>query len=398
MLIEILTEHKYNKSMSVMVDGIAPKGRAAVRPVIQLDQIPMPAERRAPTRLRPMFDVLPPTRQATFAAPQLGASSLAMAWPSTNPAIPLPIPARQPLPSIMWLLAGGASAAALIGGAAGLTHVISSRVQAQPVAAVAPAQAAVPSVAPTPPSTPVPAPVAAAAPAITVTSAQIQSVLNGFAASAGQPVYAVVKDLKTGQLASVAPDQTITSASLYKLFVAQGIYSLIDAGKLSLGSAVPGTGSNISDCLNAMITVSDNTCGEAMEGMLGASHYNQTLAQYGFSHTQFTYPTVTSAGDVGLLLERLYSGTLLSPNSTDQFTNLLKSQRVNNRLPQGLPAGTTIAHKTGDVLGFVHDAGIVYGPKTDYLVVIMTGPWPNPGVAPAKFADVSSQLYQLFNQ
>ena len=77
---------------------------------------------------------------------------------------------------------------------------------------------------------------------------------------------------------------------------------------------------------------------------------------------------------------------------------LLKDQRVNNRLPVGLPKGTVIAHKTGDLEGVVHDAGIVFGPKTDYLVVVVSGPWAVPGGAPAKFADLSRQLWNYFEQ
>jgi beta-lactamase class A len=78
--------------------------------------------------------------------------------------------------------------------------------------------------------------------------------------------------------------------------------------------------------------------------------------------------------------------------------DLLKDQRVNNRLPQGLPGGTVIAHKTGDLDGVVHDAGIVYGPKTNYLVVVTSGPWNAPGNAPAMFADLSRQLWNYFEQ
>lgn len=148
-----------------------------------------------------------------------------------------------------------------------------------------------------------------------------------------------------------------------------------------------------------MITVSDNTCGEALQAVLGVEQYDTALHQYGFSHTSFgASPNATSAGDVALLLERLYNGTLLGPSSSEQFLGLLKAQRVNNRLPQGLPAGTTIAHKTGDLGNFTHDAGIVYGPKTNYLVVLMSGPWNNVNAAPAKFAELSQKLYAQLNQ
>ena len=306
---------------------------------------------------------------------------------------PLPIPARKPLPGLLWLMAGGASAAIVAGSVIGITKFVTAPVKALPATASVAQVSATPAVAEPQTKTQ-----AAVEPTPAVTSTQIKVVLDEFAANAGAPVYLVVKDLKTGQSSNVAADQTITSASLYKLFVAHGIYRLIDTGKLSLTSKVPDTGSDVGKCLEAMITVSDNTCGEALEGMLGDGGYNQSLAEYGFKQTRFDYPTVTSAGDVALLLERLYNSTLLSPNTTDQFVNLLKNQRINNRLPQGLPAGTVMAHKTGDVFGFVHDAGIVYGPKTDYLVVMMSGPWNGVTNAPPKFAELSQKLYGLFNQ
>ncbi len=373
--------------MSMMVDGIAPRGQMVPPPNLRLSQPQVQAMPMAPRANVIDLRVQPRAQAAVITQ-----------TPRPIETLVLPIPARNPLPSLTWLLAGGASAALIAGSVLAISHQGPFRVNrvastptktiTAPAATVAPTAAAAPPV-----QAPAPAPAVAG-----VTSAQMQSVLNTFAAQAGAPVYAIVKDLKTGQSATVASDQTITSASLYTLFVAHGIYRLIDTGKLSLSSNVPGASSNVGDCLAAMITVSDNTCGEAMEAMLGSSKYTPTLAQYGFTHTRFDYPTVTSAGDVATLYERLYNGTLLSPNTSQQFLNLLKDQRVNNRLPQGLPTGTVFAHKTGDVLGFVHDAGIVYGPKTDYLVAVMTGPWNAPGDAPIQFKNLSSKLYTLLNQ
>ena len=46
------------------------------------------------------------------------------------------------------------------------------------------------------------------------------------------------------------------------------------------------------------------------------------------SVTNLNQPMMTTPRDVGMLFERLYAGTLLSSDSTNQFMNLLKAQKV----------------------------------------------------------------------
>lgn len=250
---------------------------------------------------------------------------------------------------------------------------------AAPAAAVQTPEAKAPAVAPTPQKT------------------GLQQILDDFVAVNGNHFEIVVKDLKSGETATINPDQSMTSASLYKLFVAQRIYQRIDLGQLDYGRAAGGgSGRNIEGCLRVMINISDNTCGRALGAILGWGAQNQALKAEGYTGTNLATPQQTSARDVAMLFERLYKGTLVSPNSSQRFMDLLKDQRVNNRLPQGLPKGTVIAHKTGDLDGVVHDAGIVYGPKTDYLVTVMSGPWSLPGNSPAMFADLSSKLWNYF--
>jgi beta-lactamase class A len=230
--------------------------------------------------------------------------------------------------------------------------------------------------------------------ALAAENTELQSLLSKF--SAGAPTGITIKNLKTGAMAGTNQTQVFTSASLYKLFVAHGIYKQIDSGQRSLGDKVGDR--TLGECLNLMITVSDNSCAEALGSQLGWAKYNSTLKSLGFNQTKFGSPMQTSAADVATLLERLYSGTLLSRNSSSHFLDLLKAQKINNRLPQGLPSGTTIAHKTGDLDGFVHDAGIVYGPKGDYIVVMTSGPWATPSAAPSKFAELSRMLYGQFSK
>jgi beta-lactamase class A len=230
-----------------------------------------------------------------------------------------------------------------------------------------------------------------------VTSQGVQQVVNQFVAANPGNWGIVVKDLSNGATATYQPTAQMESASLYKLFVARYIYQRIDLGQLSYTDpAGGGSGRDIQGCLTIMINISDNTCGRALGAILGWGDENQALQQEGYTQTDLATPQQTDAQDVGTLLERLYDGTLVSADSSKRFMDLLKDQQVNNRLPVGLPAGTIIAHKTGDLDGFTHDAGIVYGPKTNYLIVVMSGPWDEPGNAPAMFANLSQHVWNYF--
>ncbi len=235
---------------------------------------------------------------------------------------------------------------------------------------------------------------------VAVEQAGLQQLLNQFVGGQHDGQFAiVVQDLHTGATASIDPDRSMESASLYKLFVAEQIYHMIDAKTLSYSTATGG-GSNatIGTCLNRMITLSDNTCGLVLGNLLDWGEQNPALNAQGFTETDLTTPQQTSARDVATLFERLYDNTLDSPDSNTAFLGLLKNQLINDRLPQGLPAGTVIAHKTGNLDNMVHDAGIVYGLRADYVVVVMSGPWAQPGNAPAQFASLSQQLWQYIEQ
>ena len=305
--------------------------------------------------------------------------------PMTTETAPVLTPRSWVRPAIAFSLVAGAVVTA--GGTAWLAN--SGRVtSAQAESVVAP------TTAPPPTATPLPAAVAAQQEA-----ASLQSLLTNFAAPNADKYGIVVTNLKTGATASVNAAQATTSASLYKLFVAQQIYRQIDNGQLDSSQAAGGgTGRTVASCLDLMITVSDNDCGRALGSILNWQAQDASLQAAGYPTTTPAPPQQTSARDVATLLQRLYDGTLNSPSSNDRLLGLLKAQRVNNRLPTGLPAGTLVAHKTGDLDGYVHDAGIVYGPKADYLVVVMSGSWDAPGTAPAQFTALSQQLWNFFEQ
>ena len=54
---------------------------------------------------------------------------------------------------------------------------------------------------------------------------------------------------------------------------------------------------------------------------------------------------------------------------------LLKRQRVSDRLSIGLPEGTVMAHKTGNLANEAHDAGVIWTPFGPRIVVVLTSGW-----------------------
>jgi beta-lactamase class A len=192
----------------------------------------------------------------------------------------------------------------------------------------------------------------------------------------------VAIDLSTGARATHLSDRQVRSASLYKLFVARELLRRIYAGTLPRDApAGDGEGSTVDECLRAMIVVSDNACGAAGLTMVGRGAQNAGLRRDGFIMTSLASPQLTSADDVALFFERARDGTLLGPDgaaATAELYQLLREQEVNDRLPPALPPGTPIAHKTGDVREWAHDAGVITTPRGDVLLTVLSGPWPLP--------------------
>lgn len=219
---------------------------------------------------------------------------------------------------------------------------------------------------------------------------ELQAIIDTMTLSYGSTDIAIVlTDLSNDASASVNADTQFVSASIYKLFVAYGIYQEVDAGTIKLTDKMTGYAakSTVDECLDMMITISDNTCAVALGELYGWSKLDAMLASAGYSKTKLdNYDEAgnldsdkqTTANDVAKLLRSLYDGTLLGATATKQFIAYLKADQINYMLPSGLPDGTVFAHKVGYLEDYQHDAGIVYGDNGDVLVVMLTKGWGTP--------------------
>lgn len=239
-------------------------------------------------------------------------------------------------------------------------------------------------------------------------SAELQAVLDAFSAQYPGQFGIVVTDLKNGATASINAGEQMVAASLYKLYVAYGIFKKIDAGQLTLNSPTKGSSLTVGKCLEIMIVVSDNDCGYALGVMVGWAALDTDLARLGLTKTKVNNyinaasgevngDKLTSAADTALFTEALYKGKLLSADSTKKLTDIMKATQLNTWLPSGLPKGAVIGHKTGALYNLVHDAGIVYAPNGDYLIVVMSRNWGNAQTQPPPaFADISRRVWDFF--
>jgi len=81
----------------------------------------------------------------------------------------------------------------------------------------------------------------------------------------------------------------------------------------------------------------------------------------------------TTAYDLMLILRALAEQRLVSADASQKMIEILSAQEFNTGIPAGLPAGTRVAHKTGDITKIAHDAGIVFRPDgSAYVLVVLT--------------------------
>jgi beta-lactamase class A len=81
----------------------------------------------------------------------------------------------------------------------------------------------------------------------------------------------------------------------------------------------------------------------------------------------------TSAKALYGLLRAIADHSACDPDSCQQMLGILERQTFNEAIPVGLPPGTVIAHKTGEITGIHHDAAIVFGKHPFILVILVKG-------------------------
>src|SRR5919204_2972789 len=187
------------------------------------------------------------------------------------------------------------------------------------------------------------------------------------------------------------PEEQVIAASLYKLGVLAEAERRVDAGQLHYSDTITiepeditadgsfedaGTQLTLDQALEAMITVSDNGSALALWHILGGANIDVTLEKAGLKDFHVAYDDSednwVTPHAVGTFFTLLAKRQLISPAASDRMLARLERQQINDRLPAQLPPDVLVAHKTGNLSGLAHDAGIIYTKTGPRVVVVMT--------------------------
>ena len=102
----------------------------------------------------------------------------------------------------------------------------------------------------------------------------------------------------------------------------------------------------------------------------------------------------TSVEDCGAILEKIYEGTCISQEASEEMLELLLGQQNVTKIPAGLPEGVEVANKTGETEESQHDAAIIFGEETDYILCVMSAEWSVSSQAVETIQTISQVVYE----
>ncbi|MBV8200142.1 MAG: serine hydrolase [Acidobacteria bacterium] len=226
-------------------------------------------------------------------------------------------------------------------------------------------------------------------------------------------------------------DQPIVVRNEFRSIVDGSRYHLApeDDGDPDLYAAV-GSTRPLSDLIRHMIVRSSNLATNLLIDQLSASRVMDVMRQMGAYNLQILrgvedekayqagFNNEVTAADLMLLLAAIeqaaaapaaagppaapdpganepVAAPAISQRGAAAMIEVLEAQEFNEKIPAGLPPGTPIAHKTGDITGIHHDAGIVLPPgEPPYVLVVLTAGFDKEEEANRFIADLSRSIWQ----
>lgn len=239
------------------------------------------------------------------------------------------------------------------------------------------------------------------------TDEKLQGVLSNLALPAGNGTWSVyVCDLVNNTEGAIQ-DARMQAASLIKLYIMGAVYENYDSIIAQYGQ------SSVDSNLYSMITVSDNDAANTLVSYLGGGDssagmtvVNDFCSEKGYSSTHMGRlllasnqydDNYTSVSDCGHFLKEVYEGSKESDVHAQAEFDLLAAQTRRNKIPAQMPAGVSIANKTGELSDVENNAGIIYNSSNDLIIVFMSENVLQPGTAQSTIASLSRQIYDSYS-
>jgi beta-lactamase class A len=198
------------------------------------------------------------------------------------------------------------------------------------------------------------------------------------------------------------------------LVVKNEFHSLVDGSIYALNPAddsesdlykAVGQTRTMSQLCELMITVSSNLATNLLVEKLGVENTRATVralhadgmsvlrgVEDNKAYDKGMNNTTTARGLL-ILLEAIAKGPAVDPDSSRQMVDILARQKFNEAIPAGVPPGTRVAHKTGELTKVHHDAAIVYAPRPFVLVILVRGLSESKDSA-TLMAEITRRIYQ----
>jgi beta-lactamase class A len=245
---------------------------------------------------------------------------------------------------------------------------------------------------------------------------------------------------RQGEDISVEPDIAFTASSIIKIPIMTSVFRRADENldaesQRLLGEMVTKSGNETADWLMDRIIDPERAPLEVSSNMEALGLENTYLAGYfslgsplleKFDTPANTRPDIntdpdpysqTTPADIGMLLEDIYQcaqtngGTLnavfpgeISQAECQTMINLLVKNKLPSLLTAGIPEGTQIAHKhgwvsTNGIINTIGDAGIIYSPGGNYILVAFLNHPDQLVWEPASIliANLSRAVYNYYN-
>lgn len=211
----------------------------------------------------------------------------------------------------------------------------------------------------------------------------------------------IVHDLSGDEKVFINEEEVFPAASIIKLWILWKLYAEADKGKINLDEEIilkedhkvggfgilqdmhSGLNLSLRDYATLMIILSDNTATNVLIDYLGMDAINEEIKKLGMDSTSLQRKMMdteakargldnfTSARDTYNILVQILSSSEISMELRQEMINILLRQQCNNKLPLLLPPDAQFAHKTGDLPGTEHDAGIFFIGDAKIAVVVM---------------------------